>query len=179
MTTIIAKENANSVEIGFDSQATGWDKFDLDQPKVFVNNGVIFGVAGRLLISTELKHATIPTPPPGLDGLDEWVTHRLNPKVRQLLNEVAPRRGYDGFEMQVLVIVNGRVYSINGDTGWSRRKDGLYAIGSGSTYAFATVAAGGSIAKGLQLAAQYDPYTGGRLTVTTDNNLLAQNPTKG
>ena len=60
MTTIIAKETANGVEIGFDSLCTGYDAFDLDQNKVFVNSGMIFGIAGRLLLATELKHAELP-----------------------------------------------------------------------------------------------------------------------
>ena len=175
MTTIIAKETANGVEIGFDSLCTGYDAFDLDQNKVFVNSGMIFGVAGRLLLATELKHAELPKPPvhPSAN-IEKWLTSRLVPKLRQILNEIAPRRGNDGFSMQILVVIHNKVYEISGDTGWHRRKDGIYTVGSGSPYAFGTLANGGSVEDALRVAAYADPGTGGRLTVTTADELLAQ-----
>jgi hypothetical protein len=172
MTTIIAKETPNGVQIAFDSLCTGYDSFDLDQNKVFVNAGMIFGVAGRLLIATELKHADLPTPPTASAGIEKWITSRLVPKIRQILNEIAPRRDSDGFGMQILVVIQGKVYEISGDTGWHRRKDGLYTVGSGSPYAFGVLANGGSVGAALRVAASVDPGTGGRLTVTTDKALL-------
>jgi ATP-dependent protease HslVU (ClpYQ) peptidase subunit len=174
MTTIIAKETSNGVEIGFDSLITGYDSFDLDQNKVFVNNGIIFGVAGRLLISTELKHADLPAPPASPEGIEKWITSRLVPKIRQLLNEIAPRRGDDGFSMAILMVIHNKVYEVSGDTGWHRRKDGLYAVGSGSPYAFGVIANGGSVKDALRVAASVDPGTGGRLTVTTATKLLTE-----
>ena len=174
MTTIIAKETSKGVEIGFDSLCTGYDSFDLDQKKVFVNNGIIFGVAGRLLLSTELKHADLPTPPSSAIGIEKWITARLVPKIRQLLNEIAPRRGGDGFGMQILMVIHNKVYEISGDTGWHRRTDGLYAVGSGSPYAFGAIASGSSLSQALEIAASVDPGTGGRLTVTTADKLLAE-----
>ena len=63
MTTIIAKEHNGEVVIGFDSLVSGGESFEMEQDRVFVNNGVIYGVAGRLLLSTEIKHAHMPTPP--------------------------------------------------------------------------------------------------------------------
>jgi hypothetical protein len=174
MTTIIAKETNKGVEIGFDSLCTGYDSFDLDQKKVFVNNGIIFGVAGRLLLSTELLHADLPTPPESSVGIEKWITARLVPKIRQLLNEIAPRRHGDGFGMQILMVIHNKVYEVSGDTGWHRRTDGLYAVGSGSPYAFGVIANGGTVADALRVAASVDPGTGGRLTVTTADKLLTQ-----
>lgn len=173
MTTIIAKETINGVEIAFDSLCTGYDSFDLEQNKVFVNNGIIFGVAGRLLIATELKYADLPTPPKSSAGIEKWLTSRLVPKIRQLLNEISPRRSGDGFSMSILVVLHDKVYEISGDTGWHRRKDGLYAVGSGSPYAFGVIANGGSVGEALSVAASVDPGTGGRLTVTTASELLS------
>lgn len=175
MTTIIAKETAGEVFIGFDSLCTGYDQFELEQNKVFVNNGVIYGVAGRLLLSTELKHAHLPPAPENAGETDSWMTSTLSPKIRHILNDIAPRRGTDDFSMQVLVVANNRVYEISGDTGWHRRVDGLYAVGSGSPYAFGALAHGAPIRAALNIAANTDPYTGGRLTVTTASKLLENN----
>jgi hypothetical protein len=172
MTTILAKETETGVQIGFDSLCTGYDAFDLEQKKVFVNAGMIFGVAGRLLIATELKYADLPVPPANV-SVEKWLTARLVPKIREILDKIAPRRENDGFGMQILVIIKGKVYEISSDTGWHRRTDGIYAIGSGSPYAFGTLAAGGTIGEALNVAASVDPGTGGRLTVTTDRELLA------
>lgn len=173
MTTIIAKESSKGVEIGFDSLCTGYDSFDLEQNKVFVNNGIIFGVAGRLLVATELKHADLPAPPTSGVSIERWITSRLVPKIRQLLNEIAPRREDDGFSMSILMVIHNKVYELSGDTGWHRRKDGLYSVGSGSPYAFGVIANGGSVDDALRVAASVDPGTGGRLTVTTAADLLA------
>jgi ATP-dependent protease HslVU (ClpYQ) peptidase subunit len=174
MTTIIAKETNNRVEIAFDSLCTGYNGFQLEQKKVFVNNGIIFGVAGRLLIATELKYADLPKPPQNPAEVEKWLTSRLVPKVRQILNEIAPRRGDDGFGMQILVVVHNKVYEISGDTGWHRREDGLYSVGSGSPYALGVLAAGGSVSDALRAADYHDSYTGAELFITTADALLAQ-----
>lgn len=174
MTTIIAKETPNGVVIGFDSLCTGANAFDLDQKKVFTNAGMIFGVAGRLLVATELKYADLPVPPAATADIGKWLTSRLVPKIRQILNDIAPRRGDDGFIMQILVVIHNKVYEISGDTGWHQRKDGIYAIGSGSPYAFGALSAGSTVGEALRVAASVDPGSGGRLTVTTDKELLAE-----
>lgn len=174
MTTIIAKETKNGVEIAFDSLCTGYGAFDLEQDKVFVNNGIIFGVAGQLLFATELKYADLPAPPASALRIEHWVTSRLVPKIRQILNALAPRREDDSLPMSILMVIHGKVYELSGDTGWHRRKDGLYAIGSGSPYAFGVIANGGSIRDALSVAASVDPGTGGRLTVTTASELLSR-----
>jgi hypothetical protein len=57
MTTILMRENKGEVEIAYDSQCTAHDAYELEREKVFVNNGIIFGVAGLLLLNAELKHA--------------------------------------------------------------------------------------------------------------------------
>lgn len=174
MTTIIAKETSEGVQIGFDSLCTGHNAFDLEQKKVFVNNGIILGVAGRLLLSTELKHADLPKAPyPSVD-VEKWLTARLIPKIRRILNDIAPRRGEDGFEMGILVVVNDKVYEVSSDTGWHRRVDGIYTIGSGSPYAFGVLAAGGSVKDAMQVAASVDPGTGGTITVTTAAKMLVE-----
>lgn len=176
MTTIVMKEMKNDVAIGYDSQVTGYSKTELGQGKVFVNNGVVYGVAGRLLMANEIRHAHMPTPPPvgtPVSEVDRWVTTKLAPKLRSLVRDVSgPSDHY--MSVGLLMAVNGRVYEVSSDSAWIRRTDGTYAIGSGSPYAFGVVASGGSIHDGLKMAANADPYTGGTLHLTTASKMLAQ-----
>ena len=174
MTTIIAKEHNGDVIIGFDSLVSGGESFEMEQDKVFVNNGVIYGVAGRLLLSTEIKHAHMPTPPADVAETDRWVSNTLSPKIRRILNDVNPRRHDDSFSMEILVVVNNRVYEIGCDTASYRKISGVYAIGSGSPYASGALSHGATIKDALAIAAKCDSHTGGRLTVTTARKLLNQ-----
>lgn len=175
MTTIIAKEVNGKVTFGYDSLCTGGDSFELEREKVFSNNGIIFGIAGRLLLNAEFKHANFPTPPKNPQLTDKYVTVSLMPHIRRLLNELAPRRSEDEFSMQILVVVNNRIYEIGCDTSWMRRVDGLYAIGSGSPVALGALKHGASIEEALVIAAENDPYTGGRLTVANADTILNRN----
>lgn len=174
MTTIIAIESPHIVQIGYDSLATGHSSFDLEQPKVFVNNGVVYGVAGRLSLATELKHSQLPKLPAPGTNLDSWVTSTLIPRIRTVLNRGGGRMGEDNFEISMLIVVNERVYQISGDLGWHRRTDGIYAVGSGSPFAAGALYSGSGIATALQIAKDSDPYTGGKLTVTTASKLLKE-----
>lgn len=170
------KEAKNDVVIGYDSQVTGYSKTELGQGKVFVNNGVVYGVAGRLLMSNEIRHANMPTPPSAsapVGEVDRWVTTKLAPKLRSLVREVSgPSDTY--MSVGLLAAVNGRVYEVSSDSAWIRRTDGNYTIGSGSPYAFGVIASGGSVNDALRMATNADPYTGGTLHTTTASKMLAQ-----
>lgn len=172
MTTILAKEVNGKVHFAYDSLCTGGDSFELEREKVFANNGIIFGIAGRLLLNAEFKHAQFPSPPKDPSLTDKYITLSLMPHIRRLLNELAPRRHEDEFSMQILVVVNNRIYEIGCDTSWMRRVDGLYAIGSGSPVALGAMKHGASLEEALKIAAENDPYTGGRLTIASADVIL-------
>lgn len=172
MTTIIAREQRGKVTFGYDSLCTGGDSFELEREKVFANNGIIFGVAGRLLLNSELKHAQFPSVVKDPSLTEKWLTSALMPHLRHVINQVSPRRGQDEYEMQILVSVHNQIFEIGCDTSWMRRTDGIYAIGSGSPYARGALVAGASFNDALKIAASIDPYTGGRLTIATAEDIL-------
>jgi len=173
MTTIIAVETAHGVSIGYDSMcSSGGEKFELEHPKVFTNNGAIYGVAGRLLLSTELCYADLPAPPKKKHKTDRWVTRELSPHIRDIIDSVMPKRDDDGVECQFLVIANGRAYEISGDSGWHRRTDGIYAIGSGCDLARGALMAGANINKALEIAADHDAGTGYDFTTCSAADML-------
>lgn len=175
MTTILAIETLAGVQIGCDSQATGGDKIQLEQPKVFANNGAIYGVAGVALLANELRYADLPAPPEDADDTDRWMTRELTPIIRAVIEQIPMKSDDDGdFELQLIIVANGRAYELGGNTGWVRNTAGIYAIGSGGHFAAGAISAGASMKRALEIAARHDPFTGYELTATTDRELLAQ-----
>lgn len=178
MTTILMRENKKTgeVEIGYDSLCTGGTKFELETEKVFVNesNGLIFGVAGDMMINPELRYAQFPSIPQNPALTERWLVSVLVPHMRRLFNEIAPRRQEDMMSMQVLVVINNKIFEIGCDLSVLQKKDGVYAIGSGGRLALGAMKVGASLDKALEVAAENDSYTGGRLTVTTAKKLLAK-----
>lgn len=175
MTTILAIETIAGVQIGCDSQATGGDKIQLEQPKVFTNNGAIYGVAGTALLANELRYADMPAPPKDADDTDRWMTREIVPHLRAVLECAGQKTDDDGdYVMQLIIVANGRAYEVGGNTGWVRNTAGIYAIGSGGPYAAGAISAGASLQGALEIAAKHDPFTGYQLTATTDRELLAR-----
>jgi ATP-dependent protease HslVU (ClpYQ) peptidase subunit len=173
MTTIIAVETTHGVEIGCDSQATGSDKIQMEQSKVFANNGAIYGVAGMALLANEMRYGDLPKPPKTPQDTDRWMTREMVPALRAIIDEISPKRPEDDYEMHILVVANDRAYEIGANAGWVRNTEGVYAIGSGGPYAAGAISAGASVAQALQIAAKHDPYTGYQLTTTTAARMLA------
>lgn len=175
MTTILAIETLAGIRIGCDSQATGGDKIQMEQPKIFANNGAVYGVAGVALLANELRYADLPKPPEGVDETDRWMTRELTPTLRAIIEQVPMKADDDGdFQLQLIVVANGRAYEVGGNTGWIRNTAGIYAIGSGGHFAVGAISAGASLQGALDIAAKHDPYTGYQITATTDRELLAQ-----
>lgn len=173
MTTIIAIETPDGVKLGYDSKASGnYDGFHVDHQKFFRNGKILYGVAGKLGFANALKHASIPALEGGMDP-DVWVTNVLTPSLRELVEATEPKRTEDGVNASILVVVKGRVYEFTGDLSWTRRVDGMYAIGSGREFATGALAAGASIRKALKIAATYDLHTGYELVSTTAAKMLA------
>ena len=169
MTTIIMKEHEGGVTIGFDAQTSaGYQNYESPVPKVIVNNGVIFGIAGDVLDANIIQYADLPSAEDAGWDVDRWVTNDLIPAVMQALVE----RHATSFENNkietgntILAAVKGRVYQIHGDTSWVRRTDGTYAVGSGSEYALGALRAGVDIREALDIASYHDMGTGGTMRV--------------
>lgn len=176
MTTILMKETKKGVKIAYDSQVTtGSRKGALDFDKVFVNNDVIYGVAGAVRDANILRYANLPSIPDSEWDVDKWVTVQLIPAMMAILTdqhaaEYQNQQIYS--ENHCLVAVRNRVYRISGNFGWVRNPDGIYAVGSGSDYALGALWAGATLESALLVAAALDSYTGQTLKLTTSMKLL-------
>lgn len=168
MTTIVMVEKPDSVEIAWDSKvSTGYSHEELEQEKVFEASGIIYGVAGALRVANIIEGLEV-KPPEGLTGkdVDAWVSRVLIPRMQSALRVVDPIGQYY-VEAHILAVVNGRVYGISGDYGRVRNTSGIYAIGSGSSYAKGALRSGSSAAESVQIASENDVYTGHTIKTRT------------
>lgn len=165
MTTIIAVETAKGNYWGWDSQVSfGGSKDSLEPGKVFSNGEYIIGVAGYWADSQNLRYSKLPKVPEGDIDVDRFITTKVIPRIHKLTKS----------KSIVLLETRGRVYSIMGGS-WVRNEDGVYAVGSGADYAVGAVVAGANPIEALQIAANYDSGTGGRLTMVDSAELLSGN----
>lgn len=178
MTTIIAIEHDTGVTMGFDSKVSyGWYGADMEQPKVFANGEIVFGVCGDVLDANVLRYADLPALGPDEWDIDRWVTNRLIPAMTHALKErSASKVSNSKIETGgvTLAVVRGRVYRIAGDTAWTRHLDKRYAVGSGYQFALGALAAGASVDQALHIAAAHDLGTGHRLRVIQAAELLEE-----
>lgn len=180
MTTIAAVEQAGTVLVGWDSQATaGNETFDLST-KVFTNGSLVFGASGPVRAGQVLQYADLPL----LDtwDVDRWVTRSLTPEIRKQFVEAELVSKTDGmWQGRAFIVAGGRVYMLHSDFSWTRRASGRMAIGSGGDYALGALAAAADLPTALRVAAEHDPYTAApfhiaRVVVTNGRAELVNGP---
>lgn len=191
MTTIVAIQGESFAVIGTDSRISTFDDSGFAYQvttlgsgtgKVAANGRYLIGVAGDVRAINIVHHAF--SPPPAAQNLkgnrlDVFMTKTFIPSLRATFEEqgYANTKGESSAHMaeqnsSILVAVNGAVYVIESDYGWTSDRTGIYAIGTGGTYALGALAAltgkkaitinsaKSSIVKALGVAAKFDPYTG-------------------
>lgn len=166
MTTIIAIEQKDRVIFGSDSQATmGLQQTPIESGKVFTRGDYTIAAAGTLQLLQVLKHAELPRVEDA--DIDRHVSTVFIPTLHSLLAEAELKPEEAGL---LLMAVKRRVYLIVGGT-YLRNASGVYAIGSGSTYALGALAHVSNpgykdIEHALKVAAKYDIGTSGPFKVS-------------
>jgi ATP-dependent protease HslVU (ClpYQ) peptidase subunit len=166
-------------EGGFASQIT---TLGSNTSKVAENGKYLLGAAGDMRAINILHHAFIPpVVPAGTTGkkLDNFITTKYVPALRECFE----KQGYASpdndsathiaqHSSTVLTVLSGSIYVIDGDYSWTSDISGLYALGTGSSYALGalqilcssknmTIAqAKKNALKAIAIAAKYDAYTG-------------------
>jgi ATP-dependent protease HslVU (ClpYQ) peptidase subunit len=191
MTTILGIQGETFALICVDSRISSFDSsgsayqvntLKEGSGKVAVNGKYLLGAAGDVRAINILHHVfQPPIPAVNLKGkkLDQFFTAKFIPSLRQCFEN----EGYaipdkeDKEHMaeqasQILVVIHGSIYVVDGDYSWTSDSSGLYALGTGSSYALGALQAlqGPSITtpqqakkialKAMTIAAKYDPYTG-------------------
>jgi ATP-dependent protease HslVU (ClpYQ) peptidase subunit len=150
--------------------------------KLATNGKYILGAAGDVRAINILHHAFTPPPPPNnAQGkkLDQFITRQFIPALRACFEEqgyAKPERDSSDHAAEqgstIIVVVHGTIYIIEGDYSWTSDTSGIYAIGTGASYALGALQALVSnkkltvqqakiaINKALTISSRFDPYTG-------------------
>lgn len=190
MTTIVGVQGEGYALLATDSRISSFDdKGSAYQvstlgggtSKLAYNGKYIIGAAGDLRAINLLHHAFHPpAPTPSLKGkrLDQFITTKFIPSLRELFEEhgyAAPENKDNTHiaehDSTVVIAINATIYIIEGDYSWMSDSTGIYATGTGSSYALGALQAllpknptptqAKQIAnKALNIAAKFDPYTG-------------------
>jgi ATP-dependent protease HslVU (ClpYQ), peptidase subunit len=173
MTTLIAIQTSDDVELGWDSQMTITNEaLSLVTPKVFVNNGIIFGVSGTLRASDILETMGFPPFEGGNPRL--WAIKEFVPELRAAIADESFLTDDDGCleGWGFFMVVDGQVLQCDSVFNIRQNTEGIYTTGSGGDYARGALYAGATIMEALHVAARIDPYTGGALTVCKASKYL-------
>jgi ATP-dependent protease HslVU (ClpYQ) peptidase subunit len=188
MTTILAIQGDGFCMVATDSRIVDIDSSGVgsasvlgDNIKKVVQNGpYLIGAAGDVRAINIVSFAfNPPIPKVTLKGnlLDKFFTNEFIPALRKCFEEAGYATSANEstkiaeFDSQILVVVNGQAYVIGGDYSWASDSNGLYALGSGSSYAMGAmlatvptkrhnIACKNLLLKALGIATKCDPFTG-------------------
>lgn len=170
MTTIIAVENDKGVTFAWDTQTTWMGRSMTGAAKVFANGPVTFGAAGSARSGDILKHMSIPDRKeyePGFDN-KHWVIRTLIPAIIREFKDVdAGDTGPFDSDGHVIISVGGLTGYLSANMAFVTDEKGLYAVGSGSPYALGALSAGANPKKAVEIAKEWDLYTGGEIQTLT------------
>ena len=191
MTTIVAIQGDGFAMICCDSRISDVDNSGYisqvstlreGTSKVALNGKYLLGAAGDLRAINILHHAFAPPPPPaGIKGkkLDQFFTVKFIPALRECFESQGYATPDKDEKMHmaehdslVIVAVCGNVYVVDGDYSWLSDTSGVYALGSGSSYALGALTAlipktaltvqtaKKTALKAMSIASRFDPHTG-------------------
>lgn len=191
MTTIIAIQGLDYSLVCSDSRISTVDEggfasqittLSSTSAKVAENGRYLLGAAGDMRAINILHHAFAPpVVPAGTTGkkLDNFITTKFIPSLRECFEKqgyAAPERDTSTHIAEhgstILVVVSGCTYVVDGDYSWTSDINGMYALGTGSSYALGALHVLGSskkmtvvqakraALKAIAVASRYDPYTG-------------------
>jgi ATP-dependent protease HslVU (ClpYQ) peptidase subunit len=177
MTTLAAIQGEGWAVIGYDSRVTEENRLYLlpkDNPKLVKNGPYFLGAAGDMRAINLMAHSfkpPIPTNNEVGEKLDKFITSKFIPELKSCFEE----NGYGKEGEQdsyIMVVVNGTIYELGSNYEWARDSRGIYALGSGASYALGamfselstkkrTLTVARAIVKNsVQIATQLDPGTG-------------------
>lgn len=168
---------------GNDGSAYQYSHLGPGTSKIAARGKYLLGAAGDVRAINLLHHVyQPPTVTPSLRGkkLDAFITAKVIPSLRQCFDshgysppdKDSSREHKAEQNSTIVVVVNGIIYIIENDYSWTTESSGLYACGTGSSYALGALhaltngkglslhQAKQAVIKALSTAAKFDPYSG-------------------
>ena len=179
MTTIIAAKTSDGIVFGFDSRISiGYEiQEELSQTKVVVNSGLIMGFSGESRAAQLMGCVSLPNyyEYEGTDTEHSYLVTVVIPKFRELLKQeqaVTYENGRLNTNILAIICLNNKLFMVDGSLGVLEPSRKFVSIGSGSDYALGALTAGASVLEALEIAADFDMKTGGKLIVKSAEELL-------
>lgn len=135
MTCIVGCVEGKSVWIGGDRAATngGLNRTLIKEPKIFLKDGVGFGVCGLPKVMDALQHAV--EPKYGGQGPKKYLVSDLVPALREgfkKLDCTVDHEGQHYFHGAILIGFRGRLFQLEGNFQLVESSKGFDAVGSGA-----------------------------------------------
>lgn len=167
MTTILARQFPDRVEIWADSQITEGDGRRYVHPKMFKiskKKGYLIAGAGEAFPCDIAQHIWKPPLPDDDDIKDiyHFMISTVVPSLRKCLTENGfswDNEDAEDYRFNFLIALGGQIFSIADDLSVTMTTDGIYGVGSGSKYAMGALAAGASMRDSMKISAKFDAYT--------------------
>ena len=173
MTTIIAVQLDDRVVFGADNQVTAGNgrKYNHAQmAKISERGKFLTAVAGDVAARDIIQHIWTPPNQTSTDrkNLYHYVITKVIPSLKQCFkdNDYKVNNNDDDVGFMLLIAVHGEVFEIADDFSVVINDQGLYAIGSGSSFAIGALYAKATIDEALRIAEVNDVYTSGPYITT-------------
>ena len=164
MTTIIGIQHDDHCIIAADSRTSADDGRPYSHPtvsKITKRGKFLIAGAGAVMPCDTIQHIWKPPVVPVRKDLYTFMVQEIVPSIRTCLkdNGYAPEKDSDDDGFAFLFAINGVIYQIDDSYSVYLRDDGIYGIGSGSSYAVGALLQGSTWRNALQIAAKNDIYT--------------------
>lgn len=165
MTTIIGIQEHDGCIIAADSRTTTEKGRPYSHPivtKITKRGKFLIAGAGTTQPCDIVQHIWKPPAiPANTKDTYHFMITTVIPSMRDCLKEngYVPSTDSDEYDFLFLMAVNGTIYEVDDTYSVFLRDDGIYGLGSGSSYAIGAIAAGANWKKALQIAAKNDVYT--------------------
>jgi ATP-dependent protease HslVU (ClpYQ) peptidase subunit len=192
MTTIIGVQGDGFSVICTDSRVSTMDEggfasqimtLGKNSSKIASNGKYLLGAAGDVRAINIIHHVfQPPIPTPGLSDskLDQFFTTKFIPSLRscfEVQGYASPERDDSTHIAEqgstIICSIHGSIYVVDGDYSWTSDVTGLYALGTGSSYALGAMSVlfdkkksltppqvKALCLKAIAVSSKYDPYTG-------------------
>jgi ATP-dependent protease HslVU (ClpYQ) peptidase subunit len=168
MTTIIGLEHKDRCFIVVDSQTTDADGRIYTHPevkKISENGMFLIAGSGETLPCDITQHIWEPPTPTKQDKEDLY--HFMIVKAMPSLRKCMAANGYNFEEdskenrFQFIMAVGGEIFDVDQELSISKSADGVYAAGSGATYALGALYAGADAFEAMEIASKLTAFTAG------------------